>query len=118
MDEIDRADLEALNFLEAAIAAARGVPQIDPPTVSSSAVRRCLDCGETIPAARLRAVPATRRCCDCADRHERGAQLQSDRAFAREPQLPLPPHARPADDEPLGRRANRQGDVPATLGLP
>lgn len=117
MDEIDRADIEALNFLEAAIAAARGTTQIEPLPLSNATSRLCLDCDEAIPAARLRAVPATRRCRDCADRRERGAQLHADRAIAQEPRLPGTPPPRPADDEPLGRRAHRQGDVPATLGL-
>lgn len=90
MDEIDRADLEALSFLEAAIAVARGSAAVPPPTGPAAGRERpCATCGDTIPAARLRAVPATQLCCDCAARRERILGLRARPQSLRTPAMPL-----------------------------
>jgi hypothetical protein len=90
MDEIDRADLEALSFLEAAIAAARGNAAVVPPAGPATGRERpCATCGDTIPVARLRAVPATRLCCDCAGRRERTLGLHARPPARHTPAMPL-----------------------------
>jgi hypothetical protein len=63
MDDVDRAELEINSFLEASIAAARGIPGRRPPPPGA---RDCGHCGEPIPARRIAALPDTRLCCDCA----------------------------------------------------
>jgi hypothetical protein len=120
MDDIDRADLEAMNFLEAAIAAARGIPASQMPPAAANAMRSCTDCGETIPSERLAVVPATRLCRDCAGRREQGNSQFKRRGPDRSPALPGGyPELHEEDDasEPVRSGESRVDRITASLGL-
>lgn len=38
---------------------------------------QCGDCGDTIPAARLQAIPGAKRCAECQEYHEEMTAMQS-----------------------------------------
>lgn len=71
MDICDRANSEIeigrLNNLYQAKTKAASQPHVD--VVSKT--RYCIDCGEEIPAERLKAVPGTVRCLHCQNEYER-----------------------------------------------
>ncbi|AGW12825.1 TraR/DksA C4-type zinc finger protein [Megalodesulfovibrio gigas] len=72
MDEADQAQRAEAAFLEAALAKAGGARRAAelsgaPGTLDCPG---CIDCGEPIPVARLRAMPGCRRCRDCQDLYE------------------------------------------------
>lgn len=52
-------EMEAVREKQAALARQRGAVAMD-----------CAECGEAIPAARLKALPATTLCVDCAEQQE------------------------------------------------
>jgi len=119
MDEIDRADLEALSFLEVAIAAARGSAAVTPPAGPAAGRERpCATCGDTIPLARLRAVPATRLCRDCAGRRERTLGLHARPQAMRAPAMPPSEDYAHADDAPEDEPAAAGAALLARLAAP
>jgi len=66
MDVFDQAgEIEAMHR-EAAIAAARQALKYPAPEMISG-VACCVECGEPIPAARLRALPGCGLCVECAE---------------------------------------------------
>lgn len=68
-DEADLANDYMERDLEAAIAAARGMPS---PVESAN---ECSECGELIPSARQIAVPGCQLCAECASTLEMRARL-------------------------------------------
>jgi phage/conjugal plasmid C-4 type zinc finger TraR family protein len=71
MDDADRAELEIERELARALAA-RQARAATPEPAPQTGPRPCIDCGEPIPAARLRALPHALRCIDCAADREAG----------------------------------------------
>jgi len=65
MDEVDRA--QALEALQLRVA----LSKIEAPDKGLHKKNRCEDCGEPIGRARLKALPAARRCIDCQAAYER-----------------------------------------------
>ena len=70
MDEIDHIQEAATAAQEAILAERRRTASLDAMT-KPPAERDCDVCGEPIPAARLRTLPRTRLCVDCATEAER-----------------------------------------------
>ena len=71
MDEMDRTQAANEVYEAAAIRnhfARRGDSRISP-------TNTCLDCGEKIPSARLKAMPDTERCIRCQTRLEQGDEV-------------------------------------------
>lgn len=72
MDVADRADLENECFVNSALYNQHKHREKTNPQVSTEdSVRYCVDCGEPIPAARLKAVPDAIRCVDCQQLFEK-----------------------------------------------
>ena len=66
MDVVDRANLENECFVTSALYTQHKQREKTNPQVSTEdSVRYCVDCGEPIPAARLKAIPDAIRCVDC-----------------------------------------------------
>lgn len=63
-DEANIANEYAERHLEAAIAAARGIPS--PERASLESANECAECGELIPSERQIAVPGCQLCVECA----------------------------------------------------
>ena len=68
MDQADIADQVITEFLERAIAAARGIRVDTARYISSTA--NCIVCGEKIPAKRKAAIPGCMRCVSCEEDYE------------------------------------------------
>jgi phage/conjugal plasmid C-4 type zinc finger TraR family protein len=68
MDQADIADQVITEYLERAIAAARGIRVEKARYFSSTA--NCIDCGEKIPARRKAAIPDCMRCVSCEEDYE------------------------------------------------
>lgn len=73
MDEIDRAQAASDVYTEAAMkshfamSAAQHALQSAPRTA-------CEDCGQLIPAGRMKAIPTATRCVPCQTKYERGGE--------------------------------------------
>lgn len=68
-DIADIANDYAERHLEAAIAAARGIPS--PERGAMESANECIECGELIPSERQIAVPGCQLCVECAAVMER-----------------------------------------------
>lgn len=71
-DEIDMAQGHAERYVESAL---RGISRSLTPDPMIPAVTECDECGAPIAAERLRVLPATRHCFECAARTERSRKL-------------------------------------------
>lgn len=74
MDEIDVANQEVESFREAALMRYLRTLSSRAAPIAGTGIRICLDCGDEIDTARLRAVPAAVRCLECQARAERRAR--------------------------------------------
>lgn len=81
--------------------------------VSAGGYGTCLRCGERIPVARLRALPATRYCVDCAKAAEREPMPRNEAEIERS--APVPPDTSLLSDrereEQLRERVREDGRV-------
>jgi len=68
-DIVDIANDQVERELEAAIAAARGIPS--PERGAMESANECIECGDLIPSERQIAVPGCQLCVECAERMER-----------------------------------------------
>ena len=71
MDEIDRSAAAEALFRQSALTKAQTRPH-EAQEIDAQGRVVCLDCGEPIPAARLRALPHAVRCVDCQAEYEEG----------------------------------------------
>lgn len=71
-DDVDMAQVHTERYLESAI---RGISRtlVGDPRIPVAV--ECEECGSEIPDARLKVLPATRHCFECASRMERGRKL-------------------------------------------
>jgi RNA polymerase-binding transcription factor DksA len=75
MDEIDHIQEAASAAQEALLAERRRIAQLDAMAVAPLS-RECNSCGFEIPQQRLRTLPRTRLCFECASDAERAAKRQ------------------------------------------
>ena len=71
MDDADRAEVLNSVFLKEQIRKARGALEAGPAFQVEQGARFCLECGEKIPKARLRAMPGCQLCMECQQELER-----------------------------------------------
>ncbi|MGY3581842.1 phage/conjugal plasmid C-4 type zinc finger TraR family protein [Bradyrhizobium sp. USDA 4341] len=72
-DDVDMAQGHAERYLESAI---RGISKTLTGDPGAPVATECEECGSDIAEARLKALPATRHCFDCASAMERGRKLR------------------------------------------
>ncbi|WP_294948266.1 TraR/DksA C4-type zinc finger protein [Sulfurivirga sp.] len=73
MDVIDIANERAQRELDGLLAARRQMARLE--AENATAAAECVECGETIPEARRRALPGVRLCIHCAEAAERRARM-------------------------------------------
>lgn len=71
-DDVDMAQGHAERYLESAI---KGISRSLTADPGAPLATECEECGSDIAEARLKALPATRICFDCASSIERGRKL-------------------------------------------